>query len=410
MAYSDIEVASEEMRLGMASSRIQFGAVGKALAAVATVSAAALAVTSMGGGVVSRADITGMTQLEQMVVQGPHETCSPPWTSKSKADNITENCINTKCCTITGYNCFQKEAGVAGCLKGCDSTKSKWDCTMPEATLQLVDVKEVPNTRFYCFAVHTQDSGRPNHHPGPEEEIALLRMQYERKLGVFSCPGYDVFSDANVNIGQGYDAIKVDDPLNEFHLVKRKKSKTWVNTGMFKQVWKKISEKGTWANFDWVIKLDADAVFVPWRLQKVLSMQPVSWTGTYVENCAGVQYGFFGNVEVLSHKAFETLNDNIDSCSQNIKWASMRATPWGPIGEDLFAQKCMDSKGVSKIQNFDMSVDGVCPEVKKKWGKSPKSSKALKVDCAQVTAPVMHPFKEKDAWIECYEKTLTTGV
>jgi len=365
--------------------------------------------SSMSGALVSQADVTGMTQLEQMVVQGPRGRCSPAWTSKSKPENKTENCMNTKCCATTGYNCFQKQPGVAGCLKGCDPKKGGWDCTMPDEVLELVDVKEVPNTRFYCFAVHTQDSGRPNHHPGPEEELALLREQYNKGVGVFSCPGNDVFSDAAVNIGQGYDTIKVDDTQNEFHLIKRKKSKTWVNTGMFKQVWKKISEKGTWEDFDWVIKLDADAVFVPWRLEKVLSTQPVSWVGTYVENCAGVQYGFFGNVEVLSHKAFETLKDNLESCSKSIEWASMKATKWGPIGEDLFAQKCMDSKGVSKIQNFDLTVDGVCPEVKKKWGGNPKSSKALKVDCAHVTAPVMHPFKTVDAWFECYEKTLTVG-
>merc|ERR1740116_445904 len=229
MAYSDMEMSGEQMRQD-GSARIPLGAVGKAIAAVAAVSAAALTVKSMSGGVASRADIAELTQLEQMVVQGPHETCSPPWTSKSKADNMTENCMNTKCCTITGYNCFQKKEGVAGCLKGCDKSKNKWDCTMPEAVLELVDIKEVPNTRFYCFAVHTQDSGRPNHHPGPEEELALLREQFNRGVGVFSCPGHDVFSDADVNIGQGYDAIKVDDPLNEFHLIKRKKSKTWVNT------------------------------------------------------------------------------------------------------------------------------------------------------------------------------------
>merc|ERR1719429_509741 len=269
-----------EIGQDMESSRIPLGAVGKALAAVAAVSAAALTVrSSMSGAVVRPADMSGITQLEQMVVQGPRETCSPPWTSKSKAENMTENCINTRCCTITGYNCFQKKAGVAGCLKGCDKSKNKWDCTMPEEVLELVDIKEVPNTRFYCFAVHTQDSGRPNHHPGPEEEIALLREQFNRGGGVFSCPGNDVFSDALVNIGQGYDTTKVNDDAAEFHVVKRKKTKTWVNTGMFKQVWKKIQAEGKWKKFDWVIKLDADAVFVPWRLEKVLSKQPVSWTG-----------------------------------------------------------------------------------------------------------------------------------
>merc|ERR1712241_377685 len=343
------------------------------------------------------------------VVQGPRDGCSPPWTSKSKPDNATENCVNTKCCSTTGYNCFQKSPGVAGCLKGCIPKKGSWDCTMPKEFLNLVDIKEIPNTRFYCFAVHTHDNGNPTHHPGAVEELELLKEQYNRGVGVFGCPGYDIFSDVDVNIGQGYDAIKVDDPLGEFHLVKRKKTKTWVNTGLFKQVWKKIGDKGTWAEFDWVIKLDADAVFVPWRLQKMLSKQPVSWTGVYIENCAEVQYGFFGNIEVLSHHAFTTLLTNMDSCSSDIEWASMHATTWGPIGEDLFAQKCMDKHKVSKIQNFELTMDGACPSVKKKMGHA-KAKKPIKPECDGVTTPVMHPFKTKEDWFACYEKTLSTGV
>jgi len=70
----------------------------------------------------------------------------------------------------------------------------------------------------------------------------------------------------------------------------------------------------------------------------------------------------------------------------------------------------MDDNQVSKVQNFDLTVDGVCPEVKKKWGKSPKATKALKVDCAHVTAPVMHPFKEVEKWFDCYHKTTALGV
>merc|ERR1712012_802550 len=387
--------------------RFPLAMAGKALAAMGLVSGAAMTWQHSSG--MSRSSVQDVTVLEQMVVQGPRERCSPAWTSMSKPENKTENCINTKCCATTGYNCFQKKPGVAGCLKGCDSKKSGWDCTMPDEVLELVDVKEVPNTRFYCFTVHTQDNGNPSKHPGPQEELELLKEQYTRGVGVFACPGNAVFSDVDVNIGANYPAIKVNDDLSEFHVVKRKKTKTWVNTGLFKQVWKKIDEVGAWRDYDWVLKLDIDAVFVPWRLQKMLSSQPVSWTGVYIENCAGVQYGFFGSVEVISHEAFSTLVQSIDECSSQIKWSSVHATAWGPIGEDLFAQKCMDSHGVSKIQNFDLTVDGVCPEVKKKWGKNPKSSKALKVDCAQVTAPVMHPFKTKDAWMECYDKTLATG-
>jgi len=190
------------------------------------------------------------------------------WTSKSKPENRTENCVNTKCCSTTGYNCFQKSPGVAGCLKGCNPKKGGWDCTIE--VLNLVDVKEIPNTRFYRFTVYTQDNGNPSKHPGAQEELELLKEQYTQGVGVWSCEGNDVFSDVDVQIGEGFSTTKVDDPLNEFHLVKRKKTKTWVNTGMFKQVWKKIGEQGSWSDYDWVIKLDADAVFVPWVFRRCL--------------------------------------------------------------------------------------------------------------------------------------------
>merc|ERR1719384_1965074 len=247
--------------------RFPFAMAGKALAAVAIVSGAAFTLKSRGVGAVE-SSIQDATILDQMVVQGPRERCSPAWTSKSKPENKTENCINTKCCAITGYNCFQKEPGVAGCLKGCIPKKGGWDCTMPNEVMELVDVKEVPNTKFYCFTAYTQDNGNPSKHPGAKEELELLKEQYNKGVGVFACPGNDVFSDVEVSLGEGYSTVKVTDSENEFHLVKRKKTKTWVNTGMFKQVWKKIDEIGAWKDFDWVIKLDADAVFVPWRLQK----------------------------------------------------------------------------------------------------------------------------------------------
>merc|ERR1712203_626986 len=57
---------------------------------------------------------------------------------------------------------------------------------------------------------------------------------------------------------------------------------------------------------------------------------------------AEVKWGFFGNLEVFSVEAFNTLLDNIDSCSQKIDW--VKGTKFGPIGEDLFAQMCMDRK------------------------------------------------------------------
>ena len=41
--------------------------------------------------------------------------------------------------------------------------------------------------------------------------------------------------------------------------------RTWINTGMHKQVWKAIGKKGDYARYDWTTEADADAVFIPER-------------------------------------------------------------------------------------------------------------------------------------------------
>merc|ERR1719384_1731866 len=52
---------------------------------------------------------------------------------------------------------------------------------------------------------------------------------------IFACDFNNVFSDVDAQVGAGYPTTKVSDVDEEFHLIKRKLTKTWVNTGMFKQ-------------------------------------------------------------------------------------------------------------------------------------------------------------------------------
>merc|ERR1712151_1175272 len=116
---------------------------------------------------------------------------------------------------------------------------------------------------------------------------------------------------------------------------------------------------------------------------------PITYTGIYFENCKGVEWGFFGNLEVYSVKAFGSLLANIDSCSKKIDWVT--GTKFGPIGEDLFAQMCMDYQGVSKIAKFDLSTDGACPSTRKRFGQE-KNSKFVPPCSGAVTSSI-HPLK-----------------
>merc|ERR1712029_1052177 len=143
-----------------------------------------------------------------------------------------------------------------------------------------------------------------------------------------------------------------------------KTSGTWINTGMFTQIWKKIAEAGEYQKADWVMKLDADAVFIANRMKVWLKQNElVPPAGIYLENCKFVDYGYFGNLEVYSTQAFSTLVQNIDSCKQTLNWkVGVKDGKYGPMGEDLFAQSCLDSVGIRRKEAFDITTDGACPK------------------------------------------------
>jgi len=340
-------------------------------------------------------DLIGFTQI---VAQKPKPMCSKPWSSKSR-----EDCSATKCCTVSGYSCFEKQAGVYGCIEKCDPAKG-WTCKMPHDIVPLVEVSDWPNANLFCYAVYTKETGSSKR----SHELELLEEQFSRKVSLFACESYAVYSDVDADIGGGLRTIKVNDVENNFHVVKRKTQHTWVNTGLFKQVWKdmKVRWNEGLNSADWVVKVDADAVFVPQRLRNVLAQQADTYTGVYLENCKGVEYGYFGNLEVTSKKAFQLLIDNLDSCSQKIDW--VKGTKWGPIGEDLFAQMCMDWQGVAKVSNFEVTTDGACPSTRKKYGQ--KDNKKWKPPCGELKTPALHPFKKPNEYFQCLDATMALGV
>merc|ERR1712129_271362 len=140
----------------------------------------------------------------------------------------------------------------------------------------------------------------------PSHELELLQLQHERKASLFSCAEWAVYSDGVAPLGDSDMTIQVDDVKEDFHLMKRKEAKTWINLGMFNQ--------------DWVIKVDADAVFFPHKLLNLLRDVAVPTEGVYLENCKFVDWGYFGNLEVFSKQAFETLVTNLDRCYSEVPW------------------------------------------------------------------------------------------
>jgi len=320
----------------------------------------------------------------------------PSFPACSKAG---ENCISTGCCQVSGHKCFSKGKGKAQCNKTCTAGVKGFTCDVVNP--HSVPVAMPLGQNLYCFSVYTQNIGNDklvNH------ELELLEIAAAQDAGIFACEQWDVFSDVKVPIDHtnGYESIEVEDVFNEFHQLKRKESGTWVNWGLFYQVWVKIREVGKWEKADYTIKVDADAVFVPQRLRNWLSSKPGdSPHGLYYENCPNVQYGFFGHLEIITNTAVKVLTKYLEDCHAVFAPCANQGCDWkfGAWGEDVFAQRCMDHHYVDKVEAFDVATDGACKADRPEGEKSNKHWHPT--DCSQITTVTVHPLKKPAAYEKC---------
>jgi len=342
----------------------------------------------------------GGTALDAASVQQLTQIIAKP--KRGRCASTKEDCMSTGCCDVVGYTCFATKPGMAKCLKNCTPSASQ-ACTQPQNIMEpVLQDAQFKGSSLYCFSVYTKNTGSTK----PSYELDIIKEQLNRKIGIFACDHSEVFSDVEVEVGQGLKTIMVEDAEGDFHFAKRKVSGTWVNTGMFSQVWKAVQASGKYRQADWVTKVDADAVFIPSRLVRWVQAQRVPDNGIYLENCKFVEYGYFGNLEVFSRVAFDTLLENLDACkkSPEINWkVGVKNGKYGPMGEDLFAQTCLDLHGVRRVEAFDISTDGACPADRPL---DQKTNKKWKPNCAWVSTPAMHPFKKTQEWLQCHEATV----
>jgi hypothetical protein len=324
----------------------------------------------------------------------------PSWQIVTKERDLCTdtkgNCFHSKCCKTTGYYCFRTTDKQAKCMRSCTVGKDSPTCAV--ATTR-VSFQEGQATTLFCFSAYTSNTGSTK----PSYEKELLTQQYAKKASIFACDAFAVYSDTSASLGVDYQTIQVSDVLGDFHIAKRKETGAWINTGMFKQIWKAIGEVGTYKNFDWTVKVDPDAVFLPQRLIQRIQWIPRPKHGMFLVNCKYVDNGFFGNLEVLSAMAFSVLAANIDKCSKELPWKiGVKDGKYGPMGEDLFAEKCMEKNGVDKVEAFDISKDGACPVDRPL---DQKKNKKWQPNCAQAYTSAMHPFKKPTEYFKCLDET-----
>jgi len=330
--------------------------------------------------------LSGLQNKEERINIEP----SMPACSKPK-----DNCYSTGCCQVSGHHCFTKKIG-AQCNETCTPGKMGFTCDI--IAPHSVPVAQQLGQKLYCFSVYTSETGNKT---APNHELELLNIAKQHDTGIFTCDDFDVFSDVEVD-GMGFKTIKVEDTFNEFHQVKRKDSGTWVNWALFYQVWIKVRELGKWQGADYTIKVDADAVFLPWRLRTWLSDKKGEGPhGLYYENCPNVVYGFFGHIEIMTKTAVQVLTTYLEECHDRFAPCANTGCDWkfGAWGEDVFAQRCMDHHYVDKVEAFDVATDGACKADRPEGEKDNKHW--VPNDCSQVNTVTVHPLKKPAAYQKC---------
>jgi len=359
---------------------------------------------------------------------------------------VGESCAATKCCHWSGYSCYEKNATWASCLMNChpgkdnggianqpivqpgspeDNPPAHWFTSFQEVGPGPWTCKRLApplkwgrqrGTSMFCFTVALSNNGAKKHNP----ELQLVKTAQEMMTSVFACDFWNVFSDVAMQLKKAPNgwAVKVDYTkvlYGNGTAVQRPNTKIFVNTLLFKNVWKYIKHQTTWTSFSWVVKADPISVFIPSRLRAILSHQMVTPNGVYMENCKYSRMSFHGSLEVISKDAFGTFLDNLDECLTGLPWKDAEYAHFRYYGEDKFLMKCMDRHGVDRVPSRQM-VDTV-PKDQNLYGlhltvscPGHRSKKERKVgkwtpNCSRSATAAMHPLKTLKAYKECLVNT-----
>jgi len=221
-------------------------------------------------------------------------------------------------------------------------------------------------------------------------EPDLLRRTFERQAGIFACDTYALFCTDSVELLPGVNTIQI-----EAAEVGRSEDQTAANTEQFMKVWEGVKNSGMIYNADWTVKVDADCVFLPWKLRPKLAAH--NGDNVFVRNCNAWpgQPKFpcmFGALEILSQSAASAFADHKDECR------NLPADKWA---EDLFITKCLEQLGAKPIDDMSVLTDGMCSQ-----SMAPPKERPPPDNCQQDWVAAFHPFKDIGAWETCFDQAL----
>lgn len=221
--------------------------------------------------------------------------------------------------------------------------------------------------------------------PGSYEQT-LLYLQFVKKMSIFACDGFEIYSNKSIEVVKGVYTAIVNRNLQckmggEFY--------TAMNTDIFIAVWKKVASDGRYLHYGWTVKVDPDTVFFPERLRPAIRQNPETDKGVYLNNC---KYGLHGPIEIFSRNAVSAWTSEEDQCDEHFQVQCNGKCKWG---EDMYIDQCLwKVLKVTRADVFNIMVEAHC-DPPAEWAQ-----------CKSDIFAAFHPFKKPELYRQCADNAL----
>jgi hypothetical protein len=319
------------------------------------------------------------------VEAGPQTGKMGEWVPEECAGD-NEDCSKSRCCLGMNQQCYAKSEGWATCYEigTCKPGVHEYDDNVSWSCEELgppmvngLGIKGSPS--LFCWSLFQVTT----------YEMGIMQKQMEMDAGIFQCDDWALLSTAEPTvIGSTKDGLEAKTQQVKMAKITTSQDGTAGNAKLFINCWNVVLEDGRWRRHAWIIKVDPDAVILPWRVRSHLS--PYVMQNVYVVNCNAFPSSpnfpmMYGSVEIFTYLAIDTYDKKRNICEADM---GMMLPKWG---EDYYMTHCLDHIGVGRISDFVSVGDNVCT------GGS----------CDDGAFSAFHPKKSTDEWQECWD--LATG-
>mmetsp|Transcript_27429 Transcript_27429/g.75425 ORF Transcript_27429/g.75425 Transcript_27429/m.75425 type:complete len:390 (-) Transcript_27429:213-1382(-) len=308
------------------------------------------------------------------------------------------NCRLTQCCRDPSSKCYKRDDHWSECRQDCPGDK-QWACSgAPPAPSAVIttSLETVASQEAATTIAAVQQEGTEVA-PGPRPsllcialmlssgmEVSLIKTQLQKGVGVFGCNGWNVYSNASVELSPGPPVRLTAEVIPgslQCAFGHQFKIPNALNSEIFYRVWRQVIHDGHYLLYEWTVKLDPDAVVLPSRLRSHVSNRNPT-DALYLNNC---DEGLHGPIEVISHGGMKILANGLETCRNQLQ------SEWATYGEDVFMRHCFANLGVARQDDFTLLRERACRPYT--WP----------MPCT-TGAAAFHPLKTPKEYFECLQQ------